>query len=341
WLNYGLSLYGMYSNNDRRYSRIWNRVRCMAPLGDVYDEDGNLVDYPLGDGNMNPLADNNSDSYINNYKTLSFTPQAYVEIKPVKGLSIKSVIGGYLRNVKASSYLGNHSYQGLESGKISAEIGNRFTYNYKWQNIVTYDFNLHNDHRFTATGVTEWSKDRLETSTAIANGFDSDDYGYHNLGASTGTPTVASSYIQTQKMSYAIRLNYAYKGRYLASFTTRWDGASILSSGHKWDTFPAGSLAWRISDEPFMSDIRWLNNLKIRAEYGVTGNAGASAYATLDYSRTGIIGFQDIPQNYSGYNLSIANKDLGWEKSYNLNIGLDAGFLNDRITFTADWYRTD
>ncbi len=341
WLDYGLSLYGMYSNNDRRYSRIWNHVLCMAPLGDVYDENGGIVDYPLGDGNMNPLADNNSRSYINNYKTLSMTPQAYVELFPIKGLSIKTVLGGYFRNIKGSSYTGNHSYQGLESGKVSAAVDNKFTYNYKWQNILTYNFDINADNHFTVTGITEWSKDCLESSTATANGFDSDDYGYHNLGAATGTPTVASDYIQIQKMSYAIRLNYSYKGRYLASFTTRRDGSSMLASGHKWDTFPAGSLAWRISDEPLMRDIQWLNNLKIRGEYGVTGNAGASAYATLDYSRTGIIGFQDIPQGYSGYTLSIANKDLGWEKSYNLNIGLDAGFLNDRITLTLDWYRTD
>ncbi len=341
YLKYGLSLYAMYSDNDRRYSRLWNRVICMPPLGDIYDEDGNLTDYPLGDGNMNPLADNDPAQYANNRKTLSVTPQAYVEITPVNGLSFKSVLGGYFRNLKASSYTGTRSYQGLESGKVAGVINNTFVYNYKWQNILTYNFDINRDHRFTLTGVTEWAKNRTETSNATANDFDTDDYGYHNLGAATGTPTVASSYVQTQKMSYAFRVNYSYKGRYLASISSRWDGASILASGNKWDVFPAGSLAWRISDEDFMSDLIWLSNLKLRGEYGVTGNAGASAYATLDYSRNGIIGFQDIAQAYSGYQLSIANKNLGWEKSYNLNIGLDAGFLNDRINFTLDWYRTD
>ena len=341
YVNYGISLYAMYSDNDRRSKRIWNRVLNMPPLGDVYDENGKLVDYPIGDGNMNPIADSDPKAYVGNNKTISVTPQAYVELTPLKGLSVKSVLGGYFRSTKKSVYNGTHSYQALEKGLVDATIDNDFVYNYKWQNIITYNFDINRDHKFTVTGVTEWAKDRIETTNSTANGFDTDDYGYHNLSAATGTPSVKSSFTQTQKMSYAFRVNYSFMGRYLASVTSRWDGASILAKGHKWDVFPAGSLAWRISDEPFMRDLRWLNNLKLRAEYGVSGNAGASAYATLDYSRNGIIGFQDIAQAYSGYNLSVANTNLGWEKSYNVNIGLDAGFLNDRITFTLDWYRTD
>lgn len=340
-VKYGLNLYAMYSNNDKRYSRIWNRVLCMPPLGTPYDENGNIVDYPLGDGNMNPIADMGENQYINNYKTLSVTPQIYLELTPLKGLTFKSVLGGYFRNVKQGLYTGNKSYEGLESGKVRAEIPNTFTYNYKWQNVVTYDFKINKDHAFTITGITEWTKDRQEKVTAIANKFDDDSYGYHNLNAATGTPTVSSAYIQSQKMSYAARVNYSYKGRYLATISSRWDGSSILASGHKWDVFPAGAIAWRISDEPFMSEQRTVSNLKLRAEYGVTGNAGAKEYATLAYSRTGIIGFQDVAVPYSGYALSIANRNLGWEKSYNLDIGLDLGLFNERLSLTFDWYRTD
>ncbi len=342
YIKYGLSLYAMYADNDRRSKRIWNRILNMPPLGDVYDENGNPTSYPIeGDGNMNPIADTNAKMYVGNRKTLSVTPQAYVELTPLKGLSFKSVLGGYFRSTKEATYNGTKSYQALEKGQVDAIIDNHFVYNYKWQNIITYDFDIKRDHRFTITGVTEWAKNRIEKTNSTANGFDTDAYGYHNLGAASGTPSVSSSFIQNQKMSYAFRVNYSYMGRYLASVTSRWDGASILAAGHKWDVFPAASIGWRISDEPFMRDLQWLNNLKLRAEYGVTGNAGASEYATLDYSRSGIIGFQDIGQPYSGYQLSIANTNLGWEKSYNWNIGLDAGFLNDRITFTLDWYRTD
>ncbi len=341
YIKYGLNLYAQYSKNDKRSSRYWNRILSTPPLGEPYDENGNINLDPIGDGTINPLSDNASGEYSNNVKTLSVTPQIYVELTPLKGLSFKSVLGGYFRNVKQGTYVGPYSYAGQEYGSVYAEIPNTFTYNYKWQNILTYNFNIKDDHSFTVTGVTEWAKDRKEDVSAKAIGFDTNSYQYHNLGAGTGTPTVSSSYVASQKMSYVARLNYSYKGRYLLSLSSRWDGSSMLADGNKWDVFPAGAIAWRISDEAFMKDIEQISNLKLRVSYGVTGNAGASEYATLDYSRTGIFGFQDIPVNYSGYNQSVSNKDLGWEKSYMTDLGIDLGLWKDRISLSLDWYRTD
>ncbi len=337
-LKYGVNLYAMYSNNDKRYSRIWNRVLNMPPLGEPYDADGNLVSYPLGDGSMNPLADNVSSSYVNNIKTISIAPQAYLELTPIKGLSFKSVLGGYFRNARQGTYLGPNSYQGLESGKVMAQIPNKFTYNYKWQNILTYNFNIQKKHDITVTAVSEWSKKKYETSTATAYGFDSDNYGYHNLGAATGTPEVASSYVQSQSMGYIGRINYSYLGRYLVTLNARVDGDSRLDKGHRWDVFPGGAVAWRISDEPFMQNVKQVSNLKFRASYGVTGSAGAAEYATQSVTRTGIFGFQDVPVAYSGYGLTLGNDELGWEKTYMTDLGLDVGLFKDRLSLTFDWY---
>lgn len=340
-LKYGLNLYAMYSDNDKRYSRIWNRIICMPPLGEPYNEDGTINNFPLGDNNMTPIADNGEGRYINNVQTLSVAPQIYFELTPLKGLSFKSVLGGYFRNVKQGIYQGPDSYQGLESKAVLASTPNKFTYNYKWQNILTYNLNIKEDHNLTLTGVTEWTKKRLFTSTATANGFDSNDYGYYNLGAATGVPTVSSSYVQSQMMSYVVRANYSYKGRYLLTLSNRWDGSSMLAKGHKWDSFPAAAVAWRISDEAFMEKMQnTISNLKLRLSYGVTGNAGAAEYATMAYSRTGTLGFQDIPQSFSGFSTNIANKDLGWEKSYMFDAGIDLGLLKNRIEMTVDWYRT-
>lgn len=340
-LKYGLNLYAMYSDNDKRYSRIWNRIICMPPLGEPYNEDGTINNFPLGDNNMTPIADNGEGRYINNVQTLSVAPQIYFELTPLKGLSFKSVLGGYFRNVKQGIYQGPDSYQGLESKAVLASTPNKFTYNYKWQNILTYNLNIKEDHNLTLTGVTEWTKKRLFTSTATANGFDSNDYGYYNLGAATGVPTVSSNYVQSQMMSYVVRANYSYKGRYLLTLSNRWDGSSMLAKGHKWDSFPAAAVAWRISDEAFMEKMQnTISNLKLRLSYGVTGNAGAAEYATMAYSRTGTLGFQDIPQSFSGFSTNIANKDLGWEKSYMFDAGIDLGLLKNRIEMTVDWYRT-
>lgn len=341
-VKYGMNLYAMYSKNDKRYSRVWNRVLCTVPLGDPYDANGNVNDFPIeGSGEISPLADNSNGSYVNNVKTLSVAPQAYLEVTPLDGLSFKSVLGGYFRNIKQGIYQGAHSYQGLESKKVLAQVPNTFTYNYKWQNILTYNFKIKEDHKFTATAVTEWTKDRSEVVTATANGFDIDSYAYHNLGASTGVPEVSSSYVASQRMSYVARINYSYKDRYLLTLSSRWDGSSLLAEGSQWDVFPAGAFAWRISDEPFMRKMKDISDLKLRISYGVTGNAGASEYATQDYTRTGTFGFQDTPVGYSGYNLTVANKGLGWEKSYMWDAGFDLSLFKNRISLTFDWYSID
>jgi TonB-linked SusC/RagA family outer membrane protein len=153
---------------------------------------------------------------------------------------------------------------------------------------------------------------------------------------------ISSLYEGTQLMSYVFRLNYAYKGRYLLSVSNRWDGSSILAEGHKWDSFPAASVAWRISDEKFMAKARAIDNLKLRVGYGVTGNSGATPYATLNFGRAGTnLAFQETPAPYYVFAQTIANQNLGWEKSYGTNIGLDLGLLKGRLNLTIDAYNSE
>lgn len=342
YVNYGLNLYAAYQDYDARGTRIWNRIICTPPLGTPYNEDGTLNLYPVGGntGDINPLADNAPGEYVHNQKLLLVQPQAYVEIKPVNGLSFKSVLGGNFSNLKGGYFTGNNSFNGLQTGS-KAETPNTFTYNYEWQNILTYKFKIGEDHDFTLTGVTDWEKKRTETSDAIANTFDTTSYSYHNLGAATSTPQVSSGYVQSQKMSYVARINYSYLGRYLLTLSGRWDGSSMLAEGNKWDFFPAAAAAWRISDEPWMKSTQnWLSNLKLRLSYGVTGNAGAAEYATMATSLTGIIGFQDNGEAYSTYGRNVANLNLGWEKSTMVDVGLDIGLFNGRVDIVADWYST-
>lgn len=339
-VKYGINVYASYSDNDKRNSRFWNRVMCTPPIGVPYNEDGSVNLTPVGGDAtyQSPICDTESNQYINSVKTLSVTPQAYVELTPFKGFSFKSVLGGYLSNQKQGFYAGVASFDGKSNSNAYAQIPNTLTYNYKWQNILNYIWDINSDHTLTFTGVTEWSKNCAESVTARADGFTEDLYQYHNLAAGSSY-TAYSGYTQTQNMAYILRVNYSYKGRYLLTLSNRWDGSSILASGKKWASFPAVAVGWRISDEAFMkSTENWLDNLKLRASYGVTGNAGASAYATMASSTNGQIGFQDVAQNYSVYGGTIANLDLGWEKTKSFDVGLDMTVLNNRIDFSIDWY---
>lgn len=341
-VKYGLNVYAMYSNHDKRSSRIWNRMMGTAPLGIPYNEDGTVNLDPLGDGGntLNPIADEAEGQYVNNIKVLSVTPQAYVEITPLKGLTFKSTVGGHFTSRRQGLYTGSKSYEHLEKEPISARIPTAFTYNYKWENVLSYNFQIKKDHDFTVTAVAEWQKNRLEKSEAEANNFDTDQFGYNNLGAGTGQAKVSSSFVGSQKMSYVARANYSYKGRYLASVSARWDGSSVLSEDKRWDVFPAAAVAWRISDEAFMSDIKAISDLKLRASYGVTGNAGAAEYATIQNIRANKFAFGSDVQNSSGYSNLMANKELGWEKSYMVDLGLDLALFKNRLNFVLDWYRT-
>jgi len=143
-------------------------------------------------------------------------------------------------------------------------------------------------------------------------------------------------------MSYVARLNYSYLGRYLFTVSNRWDGASILAAGKKWDSFPAAAFAWRISDEDFMENATNIDNLKLRLGYGVTGNAGAKAYSTLNFGVAGSnLAFQETPAPYYMFSQNIANQNLGWEKSYSSNIGVDLNMFRNRLNITLEAYNSD
>jgi TonB-linked SusC/RagA family outer membrane protein len=137
------------------------------------------------------------------------------------------------------------------------------------------------------------------------------------------------------------RLNYAYLGKYLFQASVRRDGYSVLYRDNRWDNFPAVSAGWRISDESFMDGTRsWLNNLKVRLGWGITGTAKIDPYSSVSNleSRQMSLGGVAVPIYRNSQFLT--NPELGWEKSYNTNLGVDAAFLNNRIDMTLDLYTT-
>lgn len=343
WLKGGLKIQGTYIDKDTRDNQIWTRMLCISPLGIPYDENGNVVEYPGDVQEVSPLADTAPNAYVDNTRTLSFAPTGYLEFTPIKGLSFKSVLGAYLAFSRQGIYYSAQSANGHEASQSTAGINNTNTFNYKWENILNYNFNIGSEHSFTFTGVTSWSKKKYETSGATGYNVDWDKYAFYNLGVTDSDGReISSSYVGSQMMSYVLRLNYSFLGKYLLTLSNRWDGSSMLAKGNQWDTFPAAAIAWRISDEAFMKDIDWISNLKLRVGYGVTGNAGAKEYATLSMGFAGSnLAFQDIAAPFYIPAQTIANKQLGWEKSYSTNIGIDFSVFNNRINLTLDFYNTD
>lgn len=334
-----------YRNKDSRNSRL-SKTLNQIPLGDVYDENGKLNNNPISDmpNYINILADDSQTAYQNNSKNTSINIAPFVQITPFKGFNFKSLFNATLSNSRKGLWDGLDTYMklsGSQDNKRSAQYASAFGYSYQWQNVATYNFKIKKDHDITLTGIVEYTNNRNEGASAQNEQFEYDDFLWYNMSAGLKAYT-SSYYKETAKMSYAGRVNYNYLGRYLLSASIRWDGASQLYN--KWSSFPAVSAGWRISDEPFMKATKgWLDNLKLRVGYGVSGNANISPYVSLT-SVTNSSNLLNLGQGQvQSYILSrnVANHDLTWEKSYNWNVGLDFAVLKDRIDGSVEWYSTD
>lgn len=335
-----------WRDNNTTNSRV-NKAFGILPIGTPYNADGSVNLYPIGDGvTVSPIANYAPGVYVNNIKNLNAAFNPYLEIDPIHNLTIRSnlsVMLGYQRN---GLFDNQNSYNSASTSATykEATYSTNFAYGYLWENIINYNFDINRDHHFVVTGITSLGDNKNETSTIYAQGLDYDNYLYYNQGAATIKNTVATGYKGTDKASFAGRINYSYKGKYLLTVSDRYDGASQLV--HKWSNFPSFAAGWRISDEDFMKNTKsWLSNLKLRGGYGVTGNANISAYVSTtnvvsNSSSTPITlggnASTSLPVYIPGVN--VANPDLTWERTYNTNIGLDLGLLNERIEVTAEAY---
>lgn len=346
----GANLQGSFTYKNSAYAKLENAL-ITRPIGSLYDEDGNVNPFPVvDDAKSVSLLLNNRGNYRNNSQNTNIYLNPYIRITPLKGLTLESRLSlslSYRKNNRFNG-IGGYDYYNSDANadgvstaaSVMASVDNYNSYNYKWENILTYNFKIAKKHDFTVTGVTSWNHNRREYTRAENSSLTDNSYLWHNLGTGSN-PKVGSSYVMSKGLGFVGRINYSYEGKYLASASVRHDGSSRLADGNRWDTFPAFSLGWRISEEKFMESTRsWLDNLKIRFGWGVTGTASIAEYQTAVVLNQAymILGNQTL-LSYN-YPQEIVDPNLGWEKSYNTNIGIDASFLNGRIDVTADYYLT-
>ncbi len=345
WAKAGFTSNLTYSNTNSGAKNTFTKAISAFPLGDAYDENGDIV-YEYATNEYTPLGDYIKNQYVDNTRSTYINANAYLELTPLKGLSLKTVLSATLDNSRRGQYWGAkaNANRPTYAGSPHAEILNSYGSGYTWENILSYNKTFLKDHNVSATFVTSWNLNQDESNKAAGSGQNLDSWSYYRLMAATSA-RVESDFTQTQKSSYAARINYSYKGKYLLTLSNRWDGVSWLSVGHKWDSFPAAAVAWRLSDEGFMESTQdWLSNMKLRVGYGVTGNSGGvGAYSTSTtpyaYSSSGVsIDGKIVP--FTQYTGTYGNTSLGWEKSKNINIGLDLSFLNNRISTTIEWFDT-
>ncbi|MFD1141486.1 SusC/RagA family TonB-linked outer membrane protein [Larkinella insperata] len=207
------------------------------------------------------------------------------------------------------------------------------------ESILTYNTAFGKDHTLKGTAVFATQAELYNDNTISATGFPND--ATQNEALQLGlTRTVSSNRNRQRLDSYMARVNYGFKDKLFIDFTTRIDGSSKFGSNHKYGVFPAVSAAWRLIEEPFLKPITWISDLKLRASYGITGNAGGiSPYQSLATVSASGSDYNFNHMYVTGINPSgIANPDLRWERSAQTNLGFDLSLFNNRVSLIADLY---
>lgn len=318
-----------------------------------YNAEGKLNRYPGAKGALgtddhqftdfvNPLYTmKNSTHKKQTYRMLG---NVYLQLDIIKGLNVKTTFAPSYSSYRDGSFYGyidpdtGLTYAGGEPSSSEAKIVNNKGFAYVWDNTINFNRTFNDIHSVNFMGLFSMEKSTTESSTAVANGV-IENTDWWNIGSGEMSASSGSTYTEYSMLSYALRLNYSYKSRYLFTGTIRWDGSSRFADGHRWGSFPSAALAWRVTEEDFMRNIQWLDNLKLRVSYGKTGNnSGVGNFATI----VGISGPYHYPfgPDYSQgfYPSGIVDKSLCWESSSEWNIGADFGFLGSRINGSIEYY---
>ena len=361
--DYGMSTLGGRSGSVP--DAIYGAAKSIYNIAVPYDVEGNIVINPGGENGVYTIMDewNRSTQQSQTMRALgnfSATLDFGEMWQPLKGVRYKINFGPDFRHWREGVYIDGTSAHKINSdgseGVNYARLKNRRDFSWTLDNMITFDRNFAEKHKVGLTLLQTASVWDVEESSMSANKIAKSSFLWNAFGSIDLTNTdhkasMSSGITERQLTSYMIRLNYGFNERYLLTVSGRWDGASQLAEGHKWDFFPSAALAWRINQEDFMKSIRWIDNLKVRLGVGTTGNAAVSPYATKGDITSIYLPFNGI-DNLLGYTtnepyymkdqLTMANTTLGWEKTTQYNFGIDFGVLNNRISGSIDayWSRT-
>lgn len=339
-LDLGLNIsYDKYRTPDYGFYGIFNYALNQNPTVPVKDEFGRYT--RMGGTNMqNPVEYN--DNYYSEQTRHRILAYGKMDLEILTGLhgvmNLSYEHGSWQNRYYQPSYAAGNSVGGTGRRQLSDNS------NYQLETYLSYDKTLKDVHRLNAMVGYSYTKYVYEGFGASRSGFDTDSFLFNNLGAGNDyrKDDVYSNKGEARLASFYSRFNYSYNSRYSMTATIRADGSSRFGANHKWGYFPSVALGWRISEEPFMDITEgWLDNLKLRIGYGITGNQdGIGEYKSLALLGAGSGGYYDGTTGTwkSSYAPSQnANPDLKWESTAQYNLGLDFAILN-RMRGTIDLY---
>ena len=264
-------------------------------------------------------------------KKFNFRVNTYLEATIFKGLTYRTELSADYNNNKYYYYMPDYKFGVKTSDSRTSQWTSTNSKYWSWRNILTYA-NTFGKHSINAMLGQEMSHNHYETQVTSANGLPSNSATDPSAGSNDSSSPVGYQ-DNSSIFSYFGRAFYSYDDRYMATFTLRRDGSSMFADGHRWGWFPSAALAWRVSGEKFMQNVKWINNLKLRAGWGETGNQNVRQWAYMALLTT-----YNTPWGVGVLNGNNANPDLKWETTKSWNLGFDLSVLNNRIDIVFDWY---
>ena len=318
---------------------LYAQASMRNPTLPIYDSEGKYYETSNG---QNPVCALNEYTGVNNYNQLSMSGKITVE--PIKDLRL-SATGVYQGFYNEKEWAGSHktyaAVLGGEYGSATLSGGHRKDMTLELQADYSKMIGHHN---INATVGYSYNRYINQSWSMKAYDFPIDGFGVWNIGSAESTmeglSTLNSNKWERKLIGFFGRINYNYSNKYLLMASIRREGSDKFGANNRWGWFPSVSAGWRINNEEFMSDVSWVNELKLRAGYGVTGTEPGSAYQYL--------GLYNFNQSYMSFvngewvngiiPANNPNPDLKWEEKHEANVGLDFSFLNNRIYGSVDGY---
>jgi TonB-linked SusC/RagA family outer membrane protein len=348
----GENVYLFYRQNPSYGNLVENtaipsviRIMPVIPVYDIKGNYGGTFGGPeLGDAE-NPVAQQlrNSNNRDNSWNMIG---NIYGEVDFFKHFTVRSSIGGTINNrynVSFSFVKYNNSVGSNSPNSLSEASG--YNSNIIWTNTLKYA-NTFGKHIVSAIIGSEAIENYGRRVSGSSSALYSTNFDYQLLGNGTTSITNASTAFQNNLYSLFGRADYSYNSKYLVGVTVRRDGSSVFGKEKRYGIFPSVSLGWRMSDESFMKNLSWLNDLKLRASYGILGSQSnvnptnaftlfGSAPGTSYYGINGGINSttQGFAQTFNG------NSATGWEENVVTNVGFDATLLHNHVNFSVEYYK--
>ncbi|MCQ2146761.1 MAG: TonB-dependent receptor [Bacteroidales bacterium] len=337
--------YWTQHKQPRGYEAVERQLLAQHPAQAIYASDGTYAgaDVDLLGSRQNPVRylDNEANNIFKSWRIFG---NAYIDITPVKNLVLRSSYGINYNPDYSNEFTPAWDEHTRSYSESALNITNRETLEWVWTNTANYSLNK-GIHSAQFLLGTEAKKNRVDVLSAQATGFAMTSRDYVYVDVAEGTKTSSSNANIYAMTSVFAKANYTLADKYLFSATVRRDASSRFGKENNSGIFPSASFGWKINNEKFMASTKnWLSDLKLRASWGINGNDQINNTAT--YSIYGV----DIwngSYNLSGDNSTLSsgavrtqsgNPFLRWEQTEQINLGLDAGFLNNRLTFSIDAY---